>query len=304
MYLLTIFFSCVVLSQTNVFAELSSNSCALLRTGNSITTIIPELAQLALRYYRISSPSSSSTVYSRKKRFLLDKNVSKDSGSGNIKGTVIEQMIANIIRDVNYTNVAILILNNNETMNKIRKHVDSDAIIRMIIREIDYEKLIGGLWFAAESNFDLEHFVSSIINITNIDIIHEELLTNGTLPEWLLKNIHPELNSQIVQRVFSTLKNVTEKFIKVLSKSERFDNYLFNMITQQALTPLNNIIQEVKNDKPKNFDQLIEIIVNNLNTAAMVSKVELPKRFCFCSSVKLGTICNKYKTTDNEKIWK
>jgi hypothetical protein len=58
--------------------------------------------------------------------------------------------------------------------------------------------------------------------------------------------------------------------VQVLSKSERFDNYLFNMITQQALTPLNNIIQGVKDDKPKKFDDLIEIIVKNVNKVTMV----------------------------------
>lgn len=70
-----------------------------------------------------------------------------------------------------------------------------------------------------------------------------------------------------MQRMFLTLKNVTNKFIQILS---RYDNYLFNMITQQALTPLNNIIQGVKDDKPKTFDQLIEIIVNNVNRIVMV----------------------------------
>lgn len=82
--------------------------------------------------------------------------------------------------------MAILILNNNEAMNKIRTNVDSDAIIRLIIREIDYEKLGKGFWSTAENEFDLEHCITSIINITHIDIIYNELLTNRTLPEWLL----------------------------------------------------------------------------------------------------------------------
>jgi hypothetical protein len=159
-------------------------------------------------------------------------------------------------------------------MNKIRKNVDTDAIVRTIMREVDYEKLIGGLWSAAEKEFDLEHFIASVINQTNLDIIHDELFKNGTLPPWLLKSIHPALTVQKIQRILSTLKNVTHKFVQVLSKSERFDNYLFNLITQQALTPLNNIIQGVKDDKPKTFNQLIEIIVNNVNRVAMVREIE------------------------------
>lgn len=52
MRLLAIIFSWVTLFQINVLAELSSNSCTLLRTASSLTTIIPEIAQLAIRYYR------------------------------------------------------------------------------------------------------------------------------------------------------------------------------------------------------------------------------------------------------------
>jgi len=302
MRLLTIFFVCVILFQINVFAELSSSSCALLRTASSFTAIIPELTQLAMRYYRASL--SFSTEHSRQKRFLFNENTAKDSSSGNIKGSVVEQMIANAVRDVNFTNVAILILSNNETMNKIRKHVDSDAIIRLIMREINYEKLANGFWSVAGTEFDLEHFTASIINKTNIDIIHNELLTNGTLPEWLLKSIHPELNIIAVQRVFSTLKNVTEKFVEILSKSERFDNYLFNMITQQTLTPLNNILEGIKEKKPKNFTQLVGIIVDNLNRVATVDQIEFFERILLLFSVTLGTIFNKYKRSNNEKTWK
>jgi hypothetical protein len=283
MRLLTIFFVAIIVFQIDVFADLSTNSCALLRTTNSLTTIIPEIAKLALRYYRASS--SFSAQHSRPKRFLFDEKISKDGSSGNIKGSVVEQMIANTIRDVNFTNIAILILNNNETLNKIRINIDTDAMIRTIIREIDYEKLLGGFLLAAEKEFDLEHFVESLINKTHIGIIHDEILVNGTLPEWLLKNIHPELNVQMVQQIFLTLKNVTEKFVKRLSKSERFDNYLFNMITQQALTPLNNIIQEVKEKKPKTFEKLIDIIVNNVNRVATVSEINFFERilpFIFC----------------------
>jgi len=271
MRLLIILFSGIILFQINVFAELTSSSCGLLRTASSFTIIIPELAQLAMRYYRASS--FSSTEHHRQKRFLP---VGSFSGA---KGSVAEQMLANTVRDVNFTNVAILIFSNNDTMNKIRKNVDTDAIVRTIMREVDYEKLIGGLWSAAEKEFDLEHFIASVINQTNLDIIHDELFKSGTLPPWLLKSIHPALTVQKIQRILSTLKNVTHKFVQVLSKSERFDNYLFNLITQQALTPLNNIIQGVKDDKPKTFNQLIEIIVNNVNRVAMVREIEFWKEF-------------------------
>jgi hypothetical protein len=190
-------------------------------------------------------------------------------------------MLANTIRDTNFTNVALLIFSNNETMNKIRKNVDTDTIVRNIMREVDYEKLISGLWSAAEKEFDLEHFLTNIINQTNLDIIHDEIFKSGSLPGWLVKSIHPNLTVQKVQQIFSTLKNVTHKFVQVLSKSERFDNYLFNMITQQALTPLNNIIQGVKDDKPKTFNQLIEIIVNNANRVAKVSEIDLCIKYDF-----------------------
>ena len=267
MRLLTIIFSCVILFQTDVFAELSLTSCGILRTANSLTVIIPELVQVAMRYYRaVSFP----VEHHRQKRFLFTENTGKDGSSGSLQGSVAEQVMVNAIRDVNFTNVALLILNNNETMNKIRKHIDNDAIIRMIIREIDYEKLGIGLWSEAESHFDLEHFISSILNMTNIEKIHNDFLLNGTLPEWYLQSIYPGLNAKTLKRMFSTLKNLTNKFVQALSKSERFDNYLFNMITQQALTPLNNIIQGVKDDKPKKFDDLIEIIVKNVNKVTMV----------------------------------
>jgi hypothetical protein len=265
MRLLCIFFSCVILLQTDVFAELSLSSCGLLRTANSMTIIIPEFVQIAMRFYRASSFPAE---HRRQKRFLFAENTGKEG----IKGSVAEQMIANAVRDVNFTNVAILILNNNETMNKIRQNVDNEAIIRAIMREINYEKLGTGLWSAAESEFDLEHFIASILNVTSIEKVHNDFLTNGTLPEWFLKNIYPDLNVRTLQRIFSTLKNVTNKFVQILSKSERFDNYLFNMITQQALTPLNNIIQEVKQDKPKTFDGLVEIIVQNVNKVATVRR--------------------------------
>jgi hypothetical protein len=261
MRILSTFFVCVLVFQIDVFAELSSSSCDLLRTATSLTTIIPEIAQLAMRYYRASS--SVSIEHHRQKRFLFNDNTSKNVSS-NMKGTVVEQMIANAVRDINFTSVAILIMNNNETMNKIRQNVDNQAIIRSIMREINYEKLGSGLLYAAETEFDLEHFIASILNITRMEIIHEELFTNGTLPGWLLKKI---------QRTFSTLKNVTYKFVRIMSKSNRFDNYLFDTIIQQAMTPLSNVIQGVKDEKPKTFDQLIEIIVNNVNKVMTVSEI-------------------------------
>lgn len=266
MRLLAILFSCIILFQINVFAELTSSSCALLRTGISLTTIVPEIAQLGMRYY------SASTSQSRQKRFLRDTTPAKNGSTPNIKGTVVEQMMANTIRDVNFTNVALLLLNNSDSLQKLRTHVDQDAILRLIVRGVDYEKLITGFMSAAESEFDLEHFIASILNKTRINAIHDEILTNGTLPEWFIKSIHPNLTAQTVKRIFSTLKNVSEKFVKVLSKSERFDNYLFNMLIQQALTPLSNILQNVKDEKPKTFDQLIKIIVNNVNKVAQVNK--------------------------------
>ncbi|CAF1541725.1 unnamed protein product, partial [Adineta steineri] len=200
MYLLSIFFSCIILSQTNVFAELSSSSCTLLRTANSLTTIVPEIAQLAMRFYRASSLISNQ--HHRQKRFLSNGNIGKSSSSGNVKGTVVEQIMANTFRDVNFTNVAILMLNNNETMNKLRQNIDNDAIIRIIMREINYEKLGKGLWSTFESKFNLEDFITNLINITQLDVIHHELLSNGTLPEWLLINLNPNLNIQIIERIF------------------------------------------------------------------------------------------------------
>ncbi|CAF1084221.1 unnamed protein product [Adineta ricciae] len=277
-----IIFVCMLLFQTDVFAQLSTSSCALLRTASSLTTIIPEVTQIAMRSYRASSSSQGST-HQRQKRFIKDEITGKSSTSGNIRGTIVEQMIANTIRDVNFTNVAILIFNNNDTMNKLHQNIDMEAVMRMIIREIDYEKLGNGIMATIESELDLEHLVASIINVTQLDVIHEQFLANGTLPQRFLKHLHPDLNTQLVERIFSTLKNVTYRVVKVLSKSERYDNYLFNMITQQALTPLSNIIQGVKADKPKTFDQLVEIIVNNVNRVATEqfttdAKRKIPKK--------------------------
>ena len=237
-----------------------------------------------MRSYR-SSPLPA--VQQRQKRFVTNGIVPKES-TATVKGSVLEQMIANTIRDVNFTNVVLLILKNNDTMNKIQNTVDSDAIIRKIVREIDQEKLLVGLWNAAGDSFDLEHFIDSLINRTHLDVLQEELLSSGTLPDWFVKSIHPDLSSQLIQRMFATVRNVTSKFVRVLSKSERVDHYLFNMIVQQALTPISGVIQKVKESKPKTFDQLIEIIVNNANKAILVRTISIGEeaKFTFFHSLR------------------
>jgi hypothetical protein len=59
----------------------------------------------------------------------------------------------------------------------------------------------------------------------------------------------------------------------------------------------------VKVEKPKTFNQLIEIIVKNVNRVAAVSEIKFLKRILIV--VALGTIRNEYKTNNNnEKIWK
>jgi hypothetical protein len=265
MRLLSVFFFYIMGLQVSVFAELSSSSCSLLRTATSITKIVPEIVQLAMRYYRVSS---SPEQHHRQKRFLFTETTSK--GSVGVKASVLDQMVANAFKDVNFTKVALLILNNNETMAKIRQNVNGDAIIRAAMREIDYEKLGSGLWYAAEAEFDLEYVIASVINITHLDIIHEELITNGTLPDWLIKSIHPDLNVQTVQRMFDSLKNFTHVFVAIMNSSERLDDYLFNVTQNQALTPLGNIIRRVKNENPTTLDQLVEIILDDVNKVVMV----------------------------------
>jgi hypothetical protein len=155
-------------------------------------------------------------------------------------------------------------------MARIRQNVNGEAIIRAAMREIDYEKLGSDLWYAAETEFDLEYLISSIINITHLDLIHEQLLTTGNLPDWLIKNIHSDLNVQTVQRMFELLKNSTRKFITIMSSSERLDDYLFNIIQQKAVKPLGDIVQKVKNEKPTTLDQLIEIILDNVDKVVKV----------------------------------
>ena len=262
---------CIASCGLGTRAELSSSSCSVLRTATSITTITPELAQLAMRYYSSSSTASESAESRRRvKRFLFGENSSKDGG---VKGSVLEQMVANAFKDVNFTKVALIMLQNNETMTKLRQNVDSEAIIRAVMHEIDYDKLGRSLWYAAEADFDLEHFVSSVINATHLDVIHDELIVNGTVPEWLIKSIHPELDVKTVDRMFFTLKNLTYKFVDIMTSSERLDDYLFKMIQQQALTPIGNIIQRVKDEKPETLDQLVEIILSNVNKVITVREI-------------------------------
>jgi hypothetical protein len=251
-------------------AELSSSACSVLRTATSIATMTPEFAQLAMRYYSSSSTASVSIEPPhRVKRFLFKENSSKDG----VKGSVLEQMVANAFKDVNFTRVALLMLQNNETMNKVRQNVDSDVIIRALMREVDYDKLGRSLWNAAEADFDLEHLMSSVINVTHLDAIHDELIVNGTVSEWLIKSIHPELEVATVNRLFYNLKNLTYKFVDIMTNSERMDDYLFNMIQQKALTPIGNIIQRVKDEKPETLDQLVEIILSNVNKVISVREM-------------------------------
>ncbi|CAF0785331.1 unnamed protein product [Rotaria sp. Silwood1] len=254
--------------QISVFAELSPSSCSFIRTATSISTIVPEIAQIAMRYYRASS--SSSDQHHRQKRFLfVGNNAPKDTSTSGVKGSVLEQVMVNAFKDVNFTNVALLILNNNETMNKIRRNTNGKAIVHTAMRSIDYEKLGSSIWHAVESEFDLEYLFSNLINITHIDMIHKELLNKGTLPDWLIKSIHPDINVQAVHRMFEDIKNFTRKFIIIMNSSESLDDYLFNMVQQQVLTPLEKVIQKLKDEKPTTLDQLVEIILNNANKIIM-----------------------------------
>lgn len=294
MRLLSVLFFCIIGLQIDVFAELSSSSCSFLRTASSVTAIVPEIAQLGMRYYRVSTPPSSPSPpdqHKRQKRFLFGDNTSK--GNTGTKGSVLEQMVANAFKDVNYTKVALLIIHNNDTMNKIRQNVDGNTIIRAAMREIDYEKLGNSLWYAAEAEFDLEYLISSFINITHMDLIYEELIIKGTLPDWLIKSIHPDLNVQSIQRTFESLKNVTQILAAVTSNIKRLDVYLFDTIQNKVLTPLGSVLQKVKNENPTTLDELVETILNNL------SKLMMVKSFFFSLFSKiiflfiLGTNWNK-----------
>jgi hypothetical protein len=265
-------FFCIIGFKIGVVAELDASSCSLLRTASSLTKIVPEIAQIGMRYYRVSS---SSNQHHRQKRFLFGENSSKDSSAP--KGSVLEQMVANAFKDVNFTRVALLILNNNETMAKIRQNIDSDAIIRAAMHEIDYEKLGSSLWYSAEAEFDLEYIIASIINITHIDLIYEEVIINGTLPDWLIKSLHPDINVQTVQRMFNSLKNFTLQFATITDSSEGLEDYLFNLVQQHALTPLTKIIQKVKNENPITLDHLVEIILDDVNKVVMVKDIFISK---------------------------
>ncbi|CAF2477899.1 unnamed protein product [Rotaria sp. Silwood2] len=271
MYRLSAFFCFIICLQIGVFAELSPSSCSFIRTATSISTIVPEIAQIAMRYYRTSSSSLSfSDQHHRQKRFLFAvSNASKDRSTNGVKGSILEQVMINAFKDVNFTSVALLILNNNETMNKIRRNTDGKAIIHAAMRNIDYEKLGSSIWYASENEFDLEYLISSLINMTHIDMIHEELLNTGTLPDWLIKSIHPDLNVRVVHRIFEEIKNFTRKFITIMNNSESLDEYLFNMIQQHVLTPLGKMIQKLKDEKPTTLDQLVEIILNDVNKIIM-----------------------------------
>ncbi|UJR33439.1 hypothetical protein I4U23_020884 [Adineta vaga] len=267
MRLVSIFFFCIICLQLKVNAELSPSSCSLLRTATSITTIVPEIAQLAMRYYRVSSPSSNSEHH-RQKRFLFTDNPSRDS-SGNSKGSVLEQMVASAFKDVNYTKVALIILQNNDSVSKIRQNIDGETIVRTAMRNVDYEKLGRSLWHAAETEFDLEYIISSFINVTQIDTIHNEIVTTGVLPDWLIKRIHPDLNVRTVDHIFESLKNISQKFLIIMNSSDNLDQYLYQTVQQQALKPMEHIIRRIRTEQPTTLDQLVEIILDNVNKVVM-----------------------------------
>ncbi|CAF1298115.1 unnamed protein product [Adineta ricciae] len=265
MRLLSIVILCIVCVQTKVSGELSPSACSLLRTATSISTIVPEIAQLAMRYYHVSSSQSE---HHRQKRFLFGDNLNRDS-AGNPKGSVLEQMVASAFKDVNYTKVALLILHNNESMSRIRQNIDGEVILRTALHNVDYEKLGRSLWHAVEAEFDLEYIVSSFINVTQLDTIHNEVVTTGVLPDWVVKRIHPDLNAQTVDRIFGQLKNISQKFLTIMNSSNSLDHYLYETIRQQGLVPMENILQRIKVEQPTTLDQLVEIILNNVNKVVM-----------------------------------
>lgn len=256
---------CLIGMKINVVAELSSSACSLLRTAASVTTIVPELIQMGMRYYHVASPAE---VQHRQKRFILSENTPKNAGT--TKASVFEQMIANSFKEVNYTRVAHLILSNNETMSKIRQHIDVNAIVEAAMRKIDYEKLGSSLYYSAEAEFDLEYMITSIINITHIDLIYEQLITNGTLSASLIKGLHPDINVQTVQQLINSVRSFIQRFGTITNSTQLLEEYLFNGIQQYALTPLGKMIQEVKSKNPTTLDQLVEIVLDNLNKVVMV----------------------------------
>jgi hypothetical protein len=296
MHFVSVVFFILIGLQMGVVAELDASSCSLLRTAASLTNIIPEIAQLAMRYYRVSS---SSEQHHRQKRFLFTDGASKDGSAP--KGSVLEQMVATAFKDVNFTRVALLILNNNETMAKIRQNVDGDAILRAAMREIDYEKLGSSLWYSAEAEFDLEYIIASFVNFTHIDSIYEQVVINGTLPDSLIKSLHPDLNVKAVQKMFNSLKNITHRFASTVNSSEQLESYLYNVTQQHILTPMGKIIQQVKSENPTTLDELVEIILDNANKVVMVKE-----RFFFKMKIILwlilGTILINQETYNNKEI--
>ena len=239
-------------------AELSAGSCSLLRTATSLTTMVPEFAQLAIRYYS----SSVASHQHRAKRFLFNDQTSRDGAS---KGTVLDQMVANAFKDVNYTTVALLLFHNNESLAKLRQNINPDVIVRAVMREIDYEQFGQSLWYALEGEFNLERFIHSFLNITHLDIVHEEIVTNGTVPDWFVKSIHPELNVQAMNRMLASFKNFTAQAFSVMSSTEKLDEFLFKLVQDKLLKPFATVIQRVKQENPATLDQLVEIILSNLN---------------------------------------
>ncbi|CAF3411063.1 unnamed protein product [Rotaria socialis] len=269
--------SCIIWFQMGVLGELSPSSCSLLRTAASISNIVPEVVKIAMRYYRVSSSTQLSAEHHRQKRFLFDDNVEKNSGLDNIKASLLEQMATNAFKNVNFTAVAISLLNSNETVNKIRQNVQSDAIIRAAMRNIDYEKLGRSLWYAAEAEFNFEDLMRNIVNITRMNLVHEELRNNGTLPDWFIKSIHPNLNVQTVHRMLEEMKSLGHKFVTIMNSTKDLDDYLFNMVQENILTPMGKTIQKIKDEKPATLDQLVDIILYNANKIITERLTEISK---------------------------
>ena len=178
---------------------------------------------------------------------------------------MIEQVIANTIRDVNFTSVVLLMLENNETMNKIQENVDIDAVIRTIVRGIDQEKLAIGFFNAASKEFDLEYFVANLINRTNLEKLHDDLLINGTLPEGLLKTFHPDLNQRVFQRFISTIKNFTTKLFLTIRKNEQQQNFFFKILLDKSLSSMKNFVDKLQRSNAKTFDEFFESFANKTN---------------------------------------
>ena len=268
MHLLFVLFVYFFTFQVKIFAELNSRSCSFLRTATSLTTIVPELAQLTIRSYRMSLSSAvdqSTSIHHRHKRFLGTRDSSP-------KATLLEQIAANAFKDMNFTKVAILILNNNETMTKLRQNIDWQTILRAIMQDLDYDKLGRSLYFAIENEFNLEYLTSTFVNRTHIDTIYNAIIVNETLPDWLITSIHPELNVQIIQQMFNSLKNYFNTLKTIISNDQNLDEFLFNLIQNKTLIPLENIVQKIQQQNPTTLDQLVEIILEDINQIVKVKK--------------------------------